>query len=172
MFENQSLLFYLKMCFLKQKQTTGNVISAASQTSLSTHPTYKDYSCTSATQSQIVTKVLVLLHTAFISQNKTSSFSIRSWTISLWYRISFNVARVFCSGGRINVGPKTVPRFSAFIKLSFSSKMILKWIKLDCHVSFGMVQPPIFLNIYVLFYTLINLSKANTCNHKINHNLW
>lgn len=40
--------------------------------------------------------------------------------ISFWCLMSLRVASVFWSGGCIKVGPKTIPRFSAFIRLSFS----------------------------------------------------
>jgi hypothetical protein len=44
--------------------------------------------------------------------------------------MSFRVARAFCSGGCINVGPNTIPRFSEFMKLSFSNVVTLweRWL--------------------------------------------
>lgn len=49
-----------------------------------------------------------------------------SSTTSLWYRISFSAAMASSSGDRIRVGPKTIPRFSAFIRFSFSWRVTLK----------------------------------------------
>lgn len=55
-----------------------------------------------------------------------SSFLISSSTTSLWYRISFSAAIASSSGDLISVGPKTIPRFSAFIRFSFSWRVTLK----------------------------------------------
>lgn len=51
---------------------------------------------------------------------------ISSSTTSLWYRISFNAAIASSSGDLMRVGPKTIPRFSAFIRFSFSWRVTLK----------------------------------------------
>lgn len=40
--------------------------------------------------------------------------------------MSWRVVRVLSSGGLISVGPNTIPRFSAFIKLSFSFMVTLQ----------------------------------------------
>lgn len=49
-----------------------------------------------------------------------------SSTTSLWYRISFSAAMASSSGDLIRVGPKTIPRFSAFIRFSFSWRVTLE----------------------------------------------
>lgn len=58
-----------------------------------------------------------------------SSFLISSSTTSLWYRISFSAAMASSSGDLMRVGPKTIPRFSAFIRFSFSWRVTLQKYK-------------------------------------------
>lgn len=65
-------------------------------------------------------------------QNKTSSCSIMSCTTSFCSLMSFRVIRAFISGGCMSVGPKTIPRFSAFIRLYFSNSVTLQNTKLVC----------------------------------------
>lgn len=56
-----------------------------------------------------------------------------SCTTSFCSLMSFRVVSAFISGGCISVGPKTMPRFSAFIKLYFSNSVTLKKTQ-DCCV--------------------------------------
>lgn len=54
------------------------------------------------------------------SQNNTSSLVMSISTTSLWYRMSLSAVIASRSGARISVGPKTIPRFSLDMRLSFS----------------------------------------------------
>lgn len=53
-------------------------------------------------------------------QKSTSSFLMSTSTTCLWYRISLSAVMASISGARMRVGPKTMARFSAFIRLNFS----------------------------------------------------
>lgn len=59
-------------------------------------------------------------------QKSTSSFLISTSTTCLWYRMSLRAVTASMFGARIRVGPKTMARFSAFIRLNFSFSATLQ----------------------------------------------
>lgn len=66
-----------------------------------------------------------------------------SCTTSFCSLISFRDVRAFISGGCMSVGPKTIPRFSAFIKLYFSKRVTLQDTRLVCKTAPWSTKLPI-----------------------------
>lgn len=60
-------------------------------------------------------------------QKSTSSFLISTSTTCLWYRMSLRAVTASMFGARMRVGPKTMARFSAFIRLNFSFSATLQF---------------------------------------------
>lgn len=68
-----------------------------------------------------------------------------SCTTSFCSLMSFRDVRAFISGGCMSVGPKTIPRFSAFIKLYFSKRVTLQDTRLVCKTAPWSTKPLIIL---------------------------
>lgn len=66
-----------------------------------------------------------------------------SCTTSFCSLMSFRDVRAFISGGCMSVGPKTIPRFSAFIKLYFSKRVTLQDTRPVCKTAPWSTKPAI-----------------------------